>query len=456
MEATLPASATSNKFSSQSKSVGASKPTSGSESSPKTWLPLIFMLSGIAAIFTAVVWLTWSPQVLATYHYNPLAVAITHLVTLGWISSVIFGALYQLTPVTFQTQLHSVRFARYHICLHLVGVIGMVWMFFYWDPKQVGHFGSIVAFGILFFAYNIFRTIRSIPRFDTVALAIASSLVWLILTMTAGLYLAADKCWAFTYFDPLAQMHAHAHLGVIGFFLILLIGVSYKLLPMFILSEVRSQRRAFWSIILLNLAVPGVFLTILLKSRFKLLFAAMAAVAILVYLWEVARMLQNRKRRELDWGLIHFLTGLGLFAPLIALAFVLSWPRLPATDLALRLESAYGFLALFGVFSMAILGMLYKILPFLVWYNTYSNAIGRYRTPAVKDLYSPWLQCLGYWGYLVGVATTTTAIALAGSALLQVGTALMLFALICFALNVLQILKHLMAPQLTPLDLSKG
>ncbi|MBK8001746.1 MAG: hypothetical protein IPK15_24345 [Verrucomicrobia bacterium] len=143
---------------------------------------------------------------MAGYHYGPEVVAATHLFVLGWICSVIMGTMYQLVPVALETRLHSERLARWHFGLHLVGFVGMVMMFLVWDMKQVGHFGSVLATGVGLFVYNLARTLARIPRWNVVAIGIASSLVWLSLTILAGLYLAAAKCWSFSPFEPMAQM----------------------------------------------------------------------------------------------------------------------------------------------------------------------------------------------------------------------------------------------------------
>ena len=76
-----------------------------------------------------------------------------------------------------------------------------------------------------------------------------------------------------SHFDAISAMHAHAHLGGVGFFTLLIVGVSYKLIPMFTLSEVQSQRRAGLSVALLNIGLAGSFVTILLRSPWKLAFA---------------------------------------------------------------------------------------------------------------------------------------------------------------------------------------
>jgi metal-sulfur cluster biosynthetic enzyme len=147
----------------------------------------------------------------------------------------------------------------------------------------------------------------------------------------------------------------------VGFFTMLIVGVSYKLVPMFTLSEVQSRRRAVASVILLNLGLAGSFVTILRHSPLKPVFALMVVAALAAYGWELKAILRARKRRALDWGIKYFLTAIVLLLPLSVLAVVLSWPGLPQNILTGQLENLYGFLGLIGVITFAIIGMLYKI-----------------------------------------------------------------------------------------------
>jgi cbb3-type cytochrome oxidase subunit 1 len=400
---------------------------------------------------SGMVWLAARPDILATYHYNQYVVSLTHLFVLGFICSVVMGAMYQLVPVALEARLHSEKMARWQFGLHAVGFVGMVWAFWIWDLKQAGHAGSVLAIGVGLFVFNIARTLRRAPRRNVVAGGITAALVWLSLGVLAGLYVAAAKCWTFSPFDTVAQMHAHAHLGVIGFFVMMIVSVSYKLAPMFALSEVQSERRAWWSVRLLNVGLAGLFLTILLRSAWKLAWALVILAALGVYVWELASILRARKRPVLDWGLKYFLTAVGLLAPLAALAVVLCWPGLPATPLTTQLENVYGFLGLVGLVGLAILGFLYKIIPFLVWYHSYSPLIGRAKVPALADLYSPTLQAAGYWLYLAGLLAVSVATALGRERAVQAGTLLLLASLLIFGLNLGKMLVHFFQPRMEPL-----
>jgi len=425
-------------------------PATGQSRLPSMTIPLRFVLLGLLSLFTGIGLLVARPDLLATYHYNQYIIAVTHLVVLGFIGSVVMGAMYQLVPVALETRLHSEGLARWHFVAHAVGVVGMVVMFWTWNLKQVGHFGSVFALGVGLFVFNLVKTLRTIPRWNVIAFAITTALGWLSLTVLAGLYLAASKCWEFSPFNPIAAMHAHAHLGGLGVFVMLIVGIAYKLIPMFVLSDLRSVRRAGWSLGLLNAGLLGLFFTILLQSRLKPVFAVVAAAGLALYGLEIRAILRNRTRRVLDWGVRYFLTAIALLAPLSVLGLVLAWPGLPATALTTQLENVYGFLGLFGVVAFAILGMLYKIVPFLVWFHRYSGEIGRAKVPSMAEMYSERLQVAGYWTFVGGLAMTSVATALGHELAVRGGCALLAASLAVFAVNMAKVLGHWIKPRVQP------
>jgi hypothetical protein len=468
MEATLPISATVRPAARAAKPIAAAAPSIS--------LPLSFILTGLAALVAGFVWLVSQPTLLTTYHYNQNIIALTHLLVLGWICSVVMGAMYQLVPVALETKLYSERLAKWQFAFHVIGFVGMVWMFKTWNMKQVGHFGSVLALGVGLFVYNLTRTLLRVPKWNIVATGIASSLVWLSVTVLAGLSIAAGKC---TYdstdgvavadgvrtfvaglralgtfmsrFDAISAMHAHAHLGILGLFTMLIVGVSYKLVPMFTLSEVQSRWRARLSVMLLNAGLLGAFISILLRSPWKAFFALVICAALAVYGWEIIAIVRARKRATLDWGVRGFLTALGMLVPLSALAGVLAWPGLPLNVFTGQLENLYGLLGLIGFVTFAILGMLHKIIPFLVWFHSYSPHVGRSQVPTLAELYSERLQVIGYWTWLAGLAVAGAGILAQNQTVERVGVLALLATLTLLAVNAGKILSHVVNPKLKPL-----
>ena len=253
-----------------------------------------------------------------------------------------------------------------------------------------------------------------------------------------------------SHFDAINAMHAHAHLGVVGFFTMLIVGVSYKLVPMFTLSEIQNQRRATASVWLLNVGLLGSVVSILLRSPWKFAFALVIVLALAVYGWELAAIVRARKRVALDWGVRSFLTAVAILSLLSVLAAVLAWPGLALNEFIGQLENLYGFLGLIGFVTFAIVGMLHKIVPFLVWFHTYSPHVGRAQVPVLADLYSERLQIIGYWTWLAGLVATSAGIVLQNNCVARGGAILLAASLTLLAVNIGKILSHVFRPVLKP------
>ncbi|MCU0771042.1 MAG: hypothetical protein MUE94_04615 [Verrucomicrobia bacterium] len=453
----------------------------GIATAPSIRLPLGFILCGLVCLPGVIALLIARPTILSTYHYNQHVIAATHLALLGWIGSVVFGVLYQLVPVALETRLASQRLAFVHLLCHAVAVPGMVWSFWHWNLKQVGHWGSIFALGVTLLLLNVGWTAIRSRRWNPVSAGMGSALGWLLAAAMAGLALAASKCsyeslerlsagnpLAMTLrgleavstfvarFDQMSAMHTHAHLGVLGGFVLLTVTLSLKLLPMFLLSEVQSPRRAWWVIGLLNAGLLGLAVTMATRSPWKLVFAGLLTTALLLHALELRALLRARKRRLLDGPLRMFLSGLTVTVPLAGLAGVLSWPGLPLTVVTGQLENLYGFLAVFGLISTAILGMLFKILSFLVWYGTYSPHLGRTRVPNLADMYSEHRLRAGAMVYALALTLVCAGILLSSTGTVRWGGIAMAAAVALHLSNYGLILGHRLRPRWQPVAARPG
>jgi hypothetical protein len=246
-------------------------------------------------------------------------------------------------------------------------------------------------------------------------------------------------------------MHAHAHLGGVGFFVLMIVAVSYKLVPMFTLSDLQNERRAGAAIGLINLGLAGLFVTMALRSPWKLGAALVIVAGLVAYAVEILAILRARKRRVLDWGLRHFLTALGLLGLVTVLGLVLCWPGLPVTLLTTQLETVYGWLGLAGVVTLTVLGFLYKIVPFQIWYHRYARHVGRSRVPSLADLYSGRLQVAGFGLVLAGLLATAVGAALGHETVTRGGVLILLGGLTAFTVNLALMFRHFWRPRLEPL-----
>ena len=434
--------------------MGGSKPASGSSAAParqpSLWVPLRYFVTAQAAFVTALLWAPWQVDNLLDFYYHGHTLALTHLLTLGWITMTVMGASFQLVPVALETTLWSERLACWQYWIMLVGVALMVSHFWIGHHHGVAIGAGLVLIAVTLFLINMGRTMWQLPRWDIVGRHVAAALFYLASTAIMGNLMALDKMFDFLGGQVLRTIHAHAHLGGIGWVTMMIFGASYKLIAMFSLSELRDERwpsRQFW---LLNVGLVGLYLTLLTASAWTALFALLIAVAVGLFLWTMREVLRTRRRPRLDWGLRHSLSAMLMLVIVTVLGLWLSTGWTPSEELAARLTFGYGVLALLGWISVTIIGMMYKIIPFLVWHHRYSDLVGLRPVPAATQLLGESTPRMEFWLLYAGLAVTVACVMSTSWLLLQVGTLVLAMAGLTFAVAVSRIYRHLV-PRLTPL-----
>ena len=200
----------------------------------------------------------------------------------------------------------------------------------------------------------------------------------------------------------------------------MILAVAARVYPMFLLAPEPGGWGASIQLGSLGLGVPAVTAGLAFGQPALGLPGALAvAVARGVHVRWVARFAQQRKRPTLDWGLRFVLTGTVCLVPSGALGVALALGVASGPRAAL----AYAVLALGGWVSLTIVGMMLKIVPFLVWYRAYAPRAGREPVPTLAQLSWPGAERLAY-GLLtagtLGLAATVaagqpTAIAVTGT-----------------------------------------
>ncbi|PTX98643.1 hypothetical protein DB354_05105 [Opitutus sp. ER46] len=404
---------------------------------------------GLAWFAAAVLATAWAPQQLITPHIAPSVIALTHAWVLGFFVTIAVGAIYQLAPVALSTTLWSERGGWWHFALHAAAVPVMVYAFWHWNLPLLGAAGSFVVAGVLLFAGNTLVTIVRSGKRDAVAWSLILATLWLVLTVTAGLALVANRLWHLWPTDPLPLLRAHAHLGLAGFFLTLLQGVTFRLVPMFTLGDVPHWRPVRIGLWLSQLGLLGLAPALAWHVGYASAVFGMAIVAGLVFSGIALRQtFATRKKRHLDVGLqalVRGMIGLGLAS---VAGIWLVWPTTAAGSAPGGFSAnVYGVLVLLGGLLPAIAGMMNKIVPFLTWMRAYGPKVGRMPTPPASALANSRLEA---WGLgLQGLALLPLLVGtwLVEPLWLRLGTLLLALGTALFLANQLLVLKHLFRPQ---------
>lgn len=405
-------------------------------------IPLAFIALGLASFAVALAWLAVEPGLLLLPYSHPRVLALVHLWLPGFLLSVCFGACYQMMPVVLGVPLVAGRKRLWsRVVLHAVGTVMLALGFASGRYEWVAIGGTVVAHGAIAFGSTALRTFAESTRRDAVAWSFALSACWLMLTVTLGAILAIDRRWSLLGLPGFSLLRAHAHLGLAGFFLSLLQGVTFQLLPMFTMGQAKRPRFILAGLIATQVGLP--FLATGLGLEWRVL--AIAGAGIIAAgvgasgIGFVAT-LKSRRRARLELPIRSFVIGAALAAAAVVFGIVMlaspgaAQPQLP---------SAYGFVLIAGALSLMILGMLGKIVPFLVWMKAYGPKVGRGPVPVATSLSSKPLERAWLSFHIAGLVLLSVAIALASSRLALAGSWVLAAGGAALLSNMTMIARHL-------------
>ena len=389
---------------------------------PDVRLPVLHLVVGAAALLLAAALLVpLAPGVFrdpVTTH----GLAVTHVVTLGWITLTIMGASYQMVPVVLGVRLWSERVARVAFWHYVPGVLLLVvgfWVF--WPPLLVAG-GTLVLGGLLGYAYNMTRTLGRVRAWGLHGPFFAAATGFLVAVGVYGLTLATDILHPFLGQGPVDHIVFHLLLGVGGWITLLAMGVAYKLVPMFALSHGRGDG---WGRAVLGLFAGGLVLLLAVLTfdptpTFMLAAALVPLAGVLLFVADQALYLKERKRRRLDLGLRFSVVALVYLAITAVLAWLdlAGWVPVPPAALVT--------LALLGWAGCLISGQIYKIVPFLVWYDRYGGRAGLEPVPLLRDMYDARRGEASLWTFAPAPALLAFGAAIAQPALIQAGAVALL------------------------------
>lgn len=341
--------------------------------------------------------------------------AVNHLLTLGWGTLVALGSLHQMFPAILGVSSKPGRPAAAHFAFTALGVITVLTGFAAASPPWVAVGGVALVVSVGAFWGILARLVPRRRRWPPPATGVAASLGYLFLTVLWGALMALN--WNFRFWPALYTqlgLGVHAALGLVGWFVQLVVAVSYYLLPRFTGVRTVPESRVLPLLAALNTSV----VLFVLAAAFGASAPARLGAAVLsgvgfAYVVDLTRFLRGARQQAPDltnwhWWAIAAQTLLAASAGILWAAGLL-----PAEGY--RLAAATAVLVLCGWVSLAIMGQLYKVTPFLMWYYRYARGLSAYEVPRLPAPYFPW------WGVLAFALTVAGSTGLPAAVLL--GTA---------------------------------
>jgi hypothetical protein len=341
-----------------------------------TRLPLLYFGLAHVALAAAFGALAFQPARFAGFFYQPRMIAVVHLVTLGWISASILGALYMIAPMALRARLPAGRldFAAWGV--YAFGVLGMVAHFWLDSPKGMVWSAGTVTLGLLWVAARTAIVLAPAPVPGGVKLHFFLAFANVLIAATLGVLLGLNKVEPVLGGFVMTNVYAHAHMAALGWATMMVMGAGYRLLPMLLPSAMPAGRLVALGAVLLEAGVLGLFSSFLLRSRLTGVFALLVVAGLAVFLSRVAWMKRHPKPapKELvrpDWGVLHALQALLYLAAAAGLGIALAFSNDPAWTL--KAAPVYGTLGLVGFLSQIVVGVQQRLLPIYAWMRAYQG-----------------------------------------------------------------------------------
>lgn len=394
----------------------------------------------------------------------PETLILVHLVAVGWLSLLMCGAMFQFVPVLVASPLRGEALPPLALAAIASGLLGLLAGFAGMAgiaavPLEMLPLGGLVLLiGFTLVILSLGRTLwaarpLTLPaRFVTVGLAALAGTALLgesFALVLSGLVGGEPAVSLLLNGVPL-----HALLGLGGWMNFSAMGVSYRLLAMFMLAPEKDKNSTrlvlaagTLALILIAAAIPFAMAASAGMTGLMLAASATGLVALAVYAGDMVTLYRQRKRKTIE---LNARAAIGAFASLAAATALLL--GLLGTG---QLEAHVGVLAhlvAFGWLGGLGLAKLYKITAFLTWLECFAPVLGKQATPRVQDLVDerhavPWFAT-----YYAAVGLATLALLFKQPALFQLFTGLQLLATLAIARHFYRSRKLLNVPP----DLRRG
>ena len=403
-----------------------------------------FIFGSLSLLVLSVMIVLADTTLLESYFNNKI-VAITHMAVLGWATMIVFGALYQLVPVVFETSLFSEKLAKFTFWLSGFSVLFLTYSFWIGAYDSLLVYAAILMFfSLLLFVVNLILTYKDSKLKNISSKFVITAVVWLAITELIGTLIAINFKYNFFSEVHLHYLKIHATIGLIGWFLLLIIGVSSILIPMFLVSHQLNNKKLSFAFYFINFGILSLSINwffINLKTLDLFLWLSII-IGILFYISFVYEAYKKRIRKILDIGMKHTMISISSIALPIIISLIIMIGFNFEYSILLRATTLYGFTIIFGLITTLILGQTYKTLPFVVWLDKYTGLVGKTKTPMPRELYSEKIADIHFYVYLLFIITMTIGIVLNQIWFIRIGSYLLLLVAILYNINVFKMIFH--------------
>lgn len=348
------------------------------DQAPPISAPLRFFLTAPLFAILAGVLILFSDALTLSSRYSIETIVITHAITIGFLGFVMFGALVQMLPVLAGIRIPKVDIvSKVSYLFLLFGTLCMIFGLWFALSKIILLASLFLTCGFLILIVSMLLAFRGVINVTASIRAMITSLFFALFITLIGAHLLAS--YGVEKFSELHYVFANVHSvwAIFGFAGILIIGVAFHVLPMFYVAP-RFKKFCKKSVVLL--ITTGLLLWLFLNLFFDA-YSTIAKIWIALFFWAFSTTVYlklNARRRKVSDVTVWYWRSAAIFMTLGTFAWSINDFLDEQYIVIVSILIGGGFI--FSIMS----GMLYKIVPFLVWFHL--NAKGYMSIPTMNEM----------------------------------------------------------------------
>ena len=414
------------------------------DQAPPEDIPVRFFLSAPVFGILAGLLVFFAGQDLFISNWSMETIALTHVFTLGWLTMIMMGSFYQMVPVLVGGTVPFISASRVVHAGFTLGVLLIVSGIYLLNESLIIAASALLLTSLLFFIVQITIALFKVKGDRPTVVAMRISILAFLFTVLLGLYFSGGHASIWELPDNRIGMTvSHLVLGLFGWVGCLIMGVGFHVIPMFYMTPEFDKKKAYIILCLYGISLIALPVALLFEKGMliTLLAGVLGVVSLLGFSFMLSGLIRKRKRKISDTTLKAWKTALVLL-PISLLAFI----AIPIIDHDAVLF-VFGILFILGFALTVTTGMLYKILPFLIWFHRFSLLIGKVKVPLMRDISSDKLAARQ-----VNIFHASLAILLAGllgdiAIIIRLGGLVFAFSSFMLMLNLLKMVR-MKAPEL--------
>jgi hypothetical protein len=268
----------------------------------------------------------------------------------------------------------------YYIIYPLLTIGAILMAYGFYIPTLLPYGGIVVLISLMIFVLETFLTINKVKKLNLVMGSILLANSSLFAGLIFGILMALGYAGTIDI-DIISLLKAHIYLVLSGYVGVTIMGMSLIFLPMFWLSHSFSWKPVKYALWIVSIGVVLVVLSSIFDNVFlEYSGYVLNIIALGFYFYQIYIIYKTRVRLDNDIYLHSLLFS--YISLVVVLIFGIVYLFYPSQSLLLGI----GWILFVGYITFIIIGHLYKIVPFLVWYQRFSPLIGKQKVPMLADM----------------------------------------------------------------------